>query len=53
VGAYPPGQSWDMNYGKAGERPAAGQNIGQVPLPQTDPLFGSRGPLIDHWFRQG
>ena len=53
VGAYPPGQSWDMNYGKAGERPTADQNIGQVPLPQTDPLFGSRGPLIDHWFRQG
>jgi uncharacterized protein YjlB len=52
VGAYPPGQNWDMNYGQAGERPAADQNIPSVPLPQTDPVFGSRGPLIDHWHQQ-
>jgi uncharacterized protein YjlB len=52
VGAYPPGQSWDMNYGKAGERPAADRNIARVPLPQTDPVFGSLGPLIDHWLKQ-
>jgi uncharacterized protein YjlB len=52
VGAYPSGQRWDMNYGKAGERPAADQNIARVPLPQTDPVFGSRGPLINHWLQQ-
>lgn len=52
VGAYPPGQSWDMNYGKTGERPAADQNVARVPLPKTDPVFGRRGPLIDHWLKQ-
>jgi uncharacterized protein YjlB len=51
VGAYPSGQSWDMNYGKAGERPAADRNIAAVPLPQTDPVFGHRGPLVDHWLQ--
>jgi len=52
VGAYPPGQSWDMNYGEAGERPSADQNISRVPRPNTDPVFGRRGPLIDHWLTQ-
>ena len=52
VGAYPPGQRWDMNYGQPGERPAADRNIAAVPLPQTDPLFGSRGPLLEHWLNQ-
>jgi uncharacterized protein YjlB len=27
IGAYPPGQTWDMNYGKPGERPTADRNI--------------------------
>lgn len=49
VGAYPPGQDPDMNYGKAGERPKADENIAQVPLPYTDPIYGSDGPLIKHW----
>ena len=49
VGAYPPGQHWDMNYGKAGERPKADENIARVPLPKTDPLFRENGPLLKHW----
>lgn len=49
VGAYPPGQSWDMNYGKAGERPRADQNIAKVPLPTTDPAYGKDGYLIKNW----
>ena len=49
VGAYPPGQSWDMNYGKDGERPAADENISAVPLPEKDPVFGDDGPLIKNW----
>ena len=54
VGAYPAGQDSDMNYGKAGERPKADENIARVPLPETDPLFGEAGPLVDHWrARQG
>ena len=46
VGAYPPGQSWDMNYGKPGERPKADQNIANIPLPDKDPVYGSDGPLV-------
>ena len=49
VGAYPPGQSWDMNYGKEAERPAADQNIRQVPVPDTDPVYGDKGPLMEFW----
>jgi uncharacterized protein YjlB len=49
VGAYPGGQNWDMNYGKADERPRADQNIVRVPLPQADPVYGSHGPLKEHW----
>lgn len=49
VGAYPPGQDPDMNYGKAGERPKADEHIARIPLPDTDPVYGSDGPLIKHW----
>lgn len=49
VGAYPPGQNVDMNYGKTGERPRVDQNIARVHLPAMDPLFGKAGPLLDYW----
>jgi uncharacterized protein YjlB len=49
VGAYPSGQSWDMNYGKPGERPAADRNIASVPDPKTDPVYGNKSPLLDLW----
>ena len=49
VGAYPRGQMWDMNSGKAGERPLADENIKNVPLPATDPYFGKTGPLMVLW----
>ena len=49
VGAYPAGQSWDMKYGKTGERPAADHNISNVTTPKSDPLFGAQGPLMRLW----
>ena len=49
VGAYPRGQSPDMCYGKAGERPQTDQNISKVPLPQKDPVYGSGGPILEKW----
>ncbi|MFC3418675.1 cupin domain-containing protein [Salinicoccus hispanicus] len=48
-GAYPGGISFDMNYGKAEERPEKLVNIKEVPLPEFDPVFGQNGPLFDHW----
>ncbi len=49
VGAYPVGQSPDMQYGKPGERPEVDKNIRSVPFPKKDPIFGKNGPLIEIW----
>jgi uncharacterized protein YjlB len=49
VGAYPPGQDWDLLRGTPDERPQADRNIGRVPLPVTDPIAGEAGPLLKHW----
>ena len=50
IGAYPRGQeSYDLRTGEEGERPGVIENIRNVPLPGTDPLFGGEGPLLRHW----
>lgn len=49
VGAYPSGQSWDMNYGREGERPEVDEQIQQVSLPDRDPVYGRDGPLMEKW----
>ncbi|RIK41106.1 MAG: hypothetical protein DCC55_12845 [Chloroflexi bacterium] len=49
VGAYPPGQQWDLCSGRPEERPGVLENIARVPLPLTDPVFGQEGPLLEHW----
>lgn len=49
VGAYPPGQTWDLCRGRPDEYERALENIARVPLPTTDPVFGEQGPLIDRW----
>ena len=49
VGAYPPGQDWDLLKGEPGERPAADENIASVPLPKSDPVGGPDGPLVELW----
>lgn len=49
IGAYPPGQeNYDMcrsreEWEETGELPAL------VPIPETDPFFGTEGPLTAHW----
>ena len=49
VGAYPQGQHWDMCYGREGERPGTDHNISRVFTPETDPVYGGEGPLIQLW----
>jgi uncharacterized protein YjlB len=49
VGAYPAGQSWDICYGRPGERPLADRRIEGVPLPALDPVSGKNGPLLQLW----
>lgn len=49
VGAYPPGQDWDLLKGENGERPGADQRIARVPRPKTDPVGGQGGPVVEKW----
>lgn len=49
IGGYPGGREFDMNYGATGERPRTDHNIASLPLPDTDPVFGSKGPLFKIW----
>jgi uncharacterized protein YjlB len=51
IGAYPPGQHWDLLRGRPSERPAALDNIARVPVPSSDPVRGHDGPLIALWPR--
>jgi uncharacterized protein YjlB len=47
VGAYPPGQSADLQRGAA--TPELLARIAAVPLPSTDPIAGKVGPLTSLW----
>lgn len=49
VGAYPQGQDYDVCYGREGERPDADRNIADVPIPDSDPIYGPDGPLMVYW----
>lgn len=50
IGAYPRGQeNYDLRTGEGGERPEVLENIRNVSLPETDPLFGEEGPLRESW----
>ncbi|MGH3085693.1 MAG: cupin domain-containing protein [Rubrobacteraceae bacterium] len=50
IGAYPKGQeNYDLRTGEEGERPEVLENIGNVALPEKDPLFGGDGSLSRHW----
>lgn len=49
VGAYPPGQAPDLCRGNPSERPGVLATIPQVALPDTDPVCGSMGPLLQYW----
>ena len=44
VGAYPNGQTPDMNYGEASERPKADLAIEALGLPMGDPVTGTDWP---------
>jgi uncharacterized protein YjlB len=49
VGAYPPGQRWDILRGDPADRPEADQRITRVALPKTDPVGGQGGPALEKW----
>ena len=49
VGGYPPDADGDLLRGRDGDRPKADANIAAVPLPESDPVYGVTGPLLDLW----
>ncbi len=51
VGAYPGGMEPDLIRSGEGEIKAARERILRVIRPQQDPIYGTGGPLFDHWPR--
>lgn len=49
VGGYPEGRSWDMIYCQPEKYQEAKIEIEELPLPKFDPIFGTKGPLLDLW----
>ena len=49
IGAYPPAGTYNLCRGSKAEHAKALLSIPQVPLPQSDPVHGEGGPLIQFW----
>jgi uncharacterized protein YjlB len=49
IGAYPTSGKYDLCRGSKFEREQALRSIPEVPLPDTDPVTGGAGPLIELW----
>jgi uncharacterized protein YjlB len=49
VGAYPEGQHPDTCVPPLARYKNSVKSVGAVPLPACDPVFGTGGPLFDHW----
>jgi uncharacterized protein YjlB len=49
IGGYPNGRLWDMMTGAAAERKTAFKNMALLPIPETDPVLGTSGPLVQLW----
>src|SRR6516162_4011191 len=49
IGAYPKRGSYDLCRGGKAEHANALETIPQVPLPESDPLYGTDGPLTMLW----
>jgi uncharacterized protein YjlB len=49
IGAYPKTGKYDLCRGSKGEHAKALASIPEVPLPDTDPVYGQQGPLLRLW----
>jgi uncharacterized protein YjlB len=49
IGAYPNGMRWDLRRGDPAEHDEVLANIARVPVPDSDPVRGRNGPLIELW----
>lgn len=50
AGGYPRGQQWDIR--REALTPAELRAMQALPFPASDPIFGAKGPLIEHWLAQ-
>ena len=51
IGAYPKSGKYDLCRGSKAERAKAIGTIADVPMPNTDPIYGVDGPLMALWLR--
>jgi uncharacterized protein YjlB len=49
IGAYPPEGSYNLYRGSKAEHTKALQTISQVPVPESDPVLGKGGSLLELW----
>jgi uncharacterized protein YjlB len=49
IGAYPKTGRYDLCRGSAAEYAKAVVSIPEVPLPDSDPVYGAEGPLLKLW----
>jgi len=49
VGAYPSAGEYDECHGSEQEHASAVNSIARVPAPESDPLYGRNGPLVELW----
>jgi len=51
VGAYPPSGHYNLCRGSRAEHARAVKSIPLVPSPESDPVYGPHGPLVELWAR--
>ncbi|WP_046175309.1 cupin domain-containing protein [Domibacillus indicus] len=49
IGAYPDGKSPNLKERAPAVRAQSLSEIANVPVPETDPVFGTEGPLLEKW----
>jgi len=49
VGAYPDGMDYNTRNENDGKHDSSIQEIAEVPIPRTDPVYGDNGPLLEYW----
>jgi uncharacterized protein YjlB len=49
VGGYPNGANWDIKVSLKENEATIMEEIANIPIPNTDPIFGENGPIVDYW----
>ncbi|MCF8229764.1 MAG: cupin domain-containing protein [Bacteroidales bacterium] len=49
IGAYPDGKAYNMHHGNPEELEEVKDKIKTVKVPELDPIYGEKGPIIKYW----